>query len=252
MKKAYLSVIFANRNDNYGNDQATRLNTFIEYYSAIVKRSPDLFEFIICDWNPPSERPALLDAYDWKLLGKVKSFSVHSDIHQGYAKDCKRPMLDYIARNACIRRANSDWVLVLNQDIFLSEQLIQYLAKKQLNPRYFYRADRVDFDFEKVKTEPVNRLLELAKQNMLKRHIRPWPEASSNDMSPSVQDISLENVCSGIFDHDQYDKENQIIYCDGYLKLRQKLQKKNTLKRLFFKNANHNFYLKFGLHTNFG
>lgn len=246
MKKAYISIIFANRNDNYGGDQAERFQYFIDYYAEIVKKHPDLFEFVICDWNPPKNCPSLLNAYEWKRLGRVRAFSVSEEIHERYAKGCKRPFFDYIARNACILRGKADWMLVLNQDIFLAPELIDYLAKKQLNPRYFYRADRVDFDFEKIKGQPIHCLVDEARKNVTKRHIRPVPFTSSDAMSPTIDANSLKIVRSAIFKKDIYDAKNKLIDSKGY----QALHNKNTLRKIFFKKVKHTYYLKFGMHTN--
>ncbi len=64
----YVSIAFVNRNDGYGGDLEERISKFIDYYARYTDRWPDLFEFVIVDWNPPTDRKTLAEAYSWESL----------------------------------------------------------------------------------------------------------------------------------------------------------------------------------------
>lgn len=143
----YISVAFTNRNDGYGGDLERRIDTFIKYYAHYVEKWPGLFEFVICDWNPPDGRPKLREVFDWKALRNVLHVEVPPHIHAEVAGTKGRKMLDYIGRNVALRRGVGEFSLVLNQDIFVSHTILEEFAKRRLSTDYFYRADRCDFDF---------------------------------------------------------------------------------------------------------
>jgi len=61
--------------------------------------------------------------------------------------------LDYLGRNVAVRHASSDFVLIINQDIFISDSITKFIYEEKLNPKYFYRADRWDFPFEGMSSD---------------------------------------------------------------------------------------------------
>lgn len=152
--RPYVSVAFVNRNDGYGGDLEQRIETFIAYYAHYARRWPGLFEFVICDWNPPEGARSLRDAFPWKELGDVLHVEVSPAVHARVAGTRGRKMLDYVGRNVAIRRGRGEFSLVLNQDIFVSEGILEWISRRSLDPRSFYRADRCDFDFERCRGVP--------------------------------------------------------------------------------------------------
>jgi hypothetical protein len=223
MQTPYVSIAFANRNDGYGIDQAKRFNCFIDYYSEFVKKHPGIFEFVICDWNPPSDRAPLIDAYPWERLGRVISFTVPAEFHQKFAKGSHRKIFDYVARNACIQRGTAPWSLVLNQDIFLAPKIMEFIASKKLKDDCFYRADRVDFDFSNYQGTSVAELISHAKTHVTRRHMRHGALKSSEEISPAITPAQFPQICTKVRALDKYDPKSQMISGDSYQRLHKKL-----------------------------
>jgi hypothetical protein len=165
IKKPYVSVIFANRNDGYGSRQLERFKKFIEYYSFFTKDYPDIFEFLIVDWNPPADSLPLRNVVNWKNLKQVRHFVVTSERHYQFAGNSKRKIYDYVARNVGLRRAKGEWSMIINQDIFLSPRIIEFIGKRLLDKKGFYRADRVDFNFDKTVDLPLDRFVDSLTKN---------------------------------------------------------------------------------------
>lgn len=207
----YVSVAFCNRNDNYGGDQIARIEKFIEYYEHFVNRLPDLFEFVICDWNPPPDRPSLAKSYDWNRLGVVSHYVVPPEVHKVYAGERGRPMLDYIGRNACIRRANCPFTLVLNQDIYCSEGVLEFIANQRLSPSCYYRADRCDFDFQSVQNVPPDRVEEMALKAAFvlnRRH-----DSRGSEISPQVTGDTIDAASSKPERPEWLHEAAGVLYC---------------------------------------
>lgn len=233
----YISVAFANRNDQYTKDQADRINAFIQYYVHLETIYPDLFEFVICDWNPPPDKKSLKDQYPWEQLKHVKHLVVSPELHKKLCPDQSRPILDYTARNACIRHASAPFVLITNQDIFPSSSVIQFLSKRKLSKKYFYRADRCDFDFDYHQKMDWSHFDEYAQSHVREVHLRPTNPFTG--MSFPINPRTFHEVYSlrKAFEI----KKKGIIYSNIYSYLR-KLNVLYSKKLVSFKN--------YFLHTN--
>lgn len=258
MSNSYISIVLANRNDGYGGDQADRFRYFIQYYANFAQQYPGLFEFVICDWNPPADQLPLEKAFPWHQLGLVKFVTVSKEIHQRYAKKCRRVILDYIGRNVCIRQSSAPWILILNQDILISPGIMAYIAQRKLQEKYFYRADRVDFDFEKFKKEiHENDFFTAANQYIKKRHGRPFPKLNSEEMSPDITAEQSKKYLHAPTKLDFYDEKEKIIYGVGHSDVLKKYGRYKKIKMIFSKNRQElkfgcwdRFCENFGLHTN--
>jgi hypothetical protein len=183
MTRPYVSFAFVNRNDGYGGDLEQRIAKFIDYYAHYARKWPGLFEFVICDWNPPAERPRLRDAFRWQDLGDVLHVEVPHEVHLGISGPQGRKMQDYIGRNVAIRQGRGEFSLVLNQDIFVSDSILQLIARRALSDRHFYRADRCDFDFEPCRNTPAAEFEQAALDTVFAVHRRH----GSNGQPISVQ-----------------------------------------------------------------
>lgn len=210
MQQPYISIIFANRNDNYGDDQQNRIQTFIDYYAYYDQKYPGLFELVVCDWNPPQDRCSLQEAYDWTVFSQVKFITVPQETHQIYVKDKKFPILDYIARNVSIRHASSPFVMVLNQDIFITDSIFTYLAKRTLSSKHFYRADRCDFNFDQITDRAPEHFEAEMKKNVFRRHRRHRSDGA--EISPHTGPDQLNLHTTIMNKHELYDTVNHIIY----------------------------------------
>jgi hypothetical protein len=255
--KPYVSIAFTNRNDNYGGDLVARINKFIEYYQQYDQRWPGLLEFVICDWNPPGDTSKLRDAFPWSRLSNVRHVEVSPEIHQRIAGEHGRKILDYIGRNVSARHASGEFVLVINQDIFVSDSIMRYIGEKRLSKQFFYRADRCDFDFEPCRYEPASRLEEIAMHNILFIHRRH--SSDGREISLSVTGDSLEKEGSGLEKGDRLTTDG-IIECWSIRKKYEadKAKFSENLKAQFDpefacdeSEYHHNqYYYRFQFHTN--
>jgi len=104
-------------------------------------------ELILVEWNPPDERPRLADALEWLDEPghcSVRIIEVPASIHRRYAHADRLPLYQMIAKNAGIRRACGEFVLAANIDLLFSNELMEFIAERRLEPDRMYRIDRCD------------------------------------------------------------------------------------------------------------
>jgi len=160
MQKPYVSVVIIGRNDDYGQDFVTRINTFVRSLDYQVRSHADLWELIVVEWNPLGDRDGLASVIDHtqNLLARV--ITVPADIHSGIG--ATSPVLEFHAKNVGIRRARGDFVLVANPDILFSQALIDEIVRKRLRSDTVYRTDRYDFDTKGIQDVAIEDLIEFA------------------------------------------------------------------------------------------
>ena len=143
----YLSLVVAARNDNYGGDFLQRLQVSLDTFSQFCGTCGLDAELVIVEWNPPPDRPSLLDAVRWHYLTPaIRIITVPKEIHDTLENAGRMPMYEYLAKNVGVRRAQGEFVLVTNPDIIFSRELIGFMAARKLRNTCFYRADRHDVD----------------------------------------------------------------------------------------------------------
>jgi hypothetical protein len=257
--RPYVSVAFTNRNDGYGGDLAARIDKFIDYYAMYVRRWPGLFEFVICDWNPPPQAAKLRDAFPWEKLGDVLHVEVPPQVHARIAGSRGRPMLDYIGRNVAARRGRGDFTLIVNQDIFISESILQIVAERRLDPRCFYRADRCDFHFEPCRDVAPESFEAAALRQVFQVNRRHT--SADEAISVAVTNDTLDSLGSGMEAGDRQDPIAGVIRCHGAAQ-RHRLDRRNLRlwrwvpplrERLTLWHASvqgDTYYRDFLLHTN--
>jgi GT2 family glycosyltransferase len=207
----YISVAFVNRNDGYGGDLEDRIGKFISYYARFTDRWPGLFEFVVVDWNPPTDRAELAEAFQWERLGSVTHVTVPPDLHAVVAGERGRKMLDYFGRNVAIRHSTGEYSLVLNQDIFISETILSYLAARSLSDKHFYRADRCDFDFEPCRDRPPESLEDCAARSTFMVHRRH--RSTDEPISVAATSSSIDELGFFLEAGDVFDPATGIIHC---------------------------------------
>jgi GT2 family glycosyltransferase len=252
-------VVFVNRNDGYGGDLEERIAKFIDYYAPYARQWPGLFEFVVVDWNPPAERPHLADAFNWQSLGDVTHVEVPPDIHSQVAGARGRHMLDYFGRNVAIRHSRGEFSLILNQDIFACDSILQLIAARALSSDSFYRADRCDFDFEPcrhVAPEGFEAAAAKATFCIHRRH-------QSDDRPISLEISPQDAVANGSSPEpgDVIDTKLGLIRCDAAeterrraawraIQWRWAFWRRKRLRELFPEDRTEKFYRRFFLHTN--
>src|SRR5215471_2311862 len=145
----YLSVVVASRNDDHGGDPLRRTQIFVNALFDQCQEYRLPAEIILVDWNPPRDRPGLHEALSWAKSNpycSARVICVPPELHERLDYASKLPLFQMIAKNAGIRNARGDFVLATNMDILFSEELIEWMAKRQLDPRRYYRVDRYDVE----------------------------------------------------------------------------------------------------------
>src|SRR5258705_4390417 len=81
-----------------------------------------------------------------------------------------------IAKNVGIRRARGNFILATNIDIVFSDELMQFIARKKLDPKKIYRVDRYDIQSGLSNDLTLDETLEYAWANPIRAHHRYQPE----------------------------------------------------------------------------
>jgi hypothetical protein len=168
----YLSIVVVARNDNYGGDFTNRISTFARSLGRQARRFPGLFELIVVEWNPPADRERLENALAWPPDLNLRIITVPKEIHERIASGSRMPLLEFFGKNVGIRRARGEFVLVTNADIILTDELINELAKRQLQQGAYYRTDRYDYDGSGIEHVPTENLIDFAASRVNFVHLR--------------------------------------------------------------------------------
>ena len=143
----YLSIVVTARNDDHGGNLIGRMQAFVNAWIGQAKRHQLSSELIVVDWNPPSDRPPLIDVLQWPAdTGpcQVRFIQVPPEIHRTYQHAGALPLYQMIAKNVAMRRSRGRFILATNIDIIFSDELVRFLAEEQLLPGRMYRMDRLD------------------------------------------------------------------------------------------------------------
>lgn len=161
----YLSIVAAARNDNYGGDFDLRFQNCINWFDYYANKYKLRCEFVIVNYNPVNGRPPLtsLVASAKNSLVKYRFINVPELFHQKTLLQTKRvqlPFLEYVAKNIGLQRASGDFILCINPDILIAPEIFELLARKNLQPHSYYRADRADYYYD---GEPISAKSDLQK-----------------------------------------------------------------------------------------
>jgi hypothetical protein len=171
MPAPYLSVVVASRNDNHGGDMLGRMQAFIDCWIEQAKRYNLSSEIIVVEWNPPADRPKLIDALRWPAGAspcEIRFVEVPREVHERFPNSAAIPLHQMIAKNVGIRRARGQFVLVTNLDIIFSPALMQFFAERRLEAGVMYRLDRLDVASNLPAGADVDELLAFCESHVLR------------------------------------------------------------------------------------
>jgi hypothetical protein len=167
----YLSFVVTARNDNHGGDMLRRMQIFVNGLIEQSRRHRVEIELMIVEWNPPGDRPKLVDALTWNLVNSpctVRIIEVPPELHQRLNHAEALPLFQMIAKNVGIRRAQGQFVVATNIDLLFSDALFAYLATHPLAPGNLYRANRVDVRADIPLDAPLDEQFAFCEQNILR------------------------------------------------------------------------------------
>jgi hypothetical protein len=145
----YLSVVATTRNDDHGGGMLARMQVFVAALVAQCERHGLDAELVLVEWNPPPERPRLVDAVRWPAgTGRltVRIVEVPPEVHARLEHADRLPIFQMIAKNVGIRRAQGPFVLATNVDLLFSDGVMRTLASRSLRRGRVYRVDRHDVE----------------------------------------------------------------------------------------------------------
>lgn len=143
----YVSFVTYGRNDGYTPSYTQRVSRATACLASQLERAGVDSEIIVCDWNPPHDRPSLLDMLEVpKALRHVSilGFVVPPEYHRKFVGSHERGMHPGEAANVGIRRALGSFITPKSSDTFLSPQTIAMIERRDLDPDAMYRIDRYD------------------------------------------------------------------------------------------------------------
>lgn len=161
--KPYISFIVTGRNDDYGHRFLYRIQRFTDNLVYLCEKCELPAELIFVEWNPPKDKERLYQALKVKKerkFIKIRFMEVSKEIHDKVKTSDRMPLLEFPGKNAGIRRAKGEFIVITNPDIIFSEKMIKFFSKKQLKKDIFYRADRCDLFVDiptELKTEDIEK-----------------------------------------------------------------------------------------------
>ena len=147
LEAPYVSVVATARNDNHGGNLLGRMQVFVDAWINQSKRHNLPSELILVEWNPPADKPKLAEALHWPNDPgpcRIRIIEVPPELHRRYRHAETLPLYQMIAKNAGIRRAEGEFIIVTNIDVVFSDQLVAFLAQRKLQKQRLYRIDRTD------------------------------------------------------------------------------------------------------------
>jgi hypothetical protein len=169
-QQPYLSIVATTRNDDHGGDALARTQIFLDALAAQCERHGLDAELVLVEWNPPADRPGLRDALRWPEPGdhfEARIVEVPEAIHSRLENSDQLPLFQMIAKNVGIRRARGSFVLATNIDLIFSDELMQFLAERSLDPELVYAVDRYDVDFG-MPDAPIEEQLEWCESHLVR------------------------------------------------------------------------------------
>jgi hypothetical protein len=186
---ARISVVVPARNDDYGGNFLSRLQVTV---NVLAGHALDA-EMIIVEWNPPEDRPPLVEALSWPASLRGRIITVPNEVHRTFEGSEQMPMFEYVAKNVGIRRAEGDQVITMNADILFSKALAARLASEQYFSNSFYRVHRSDVNENcDLINVPVDQIDEACKQNVV-RFTRSW-EGAEGDFTMMSRDAWMNRI----------------------------------------------------------
>ncbi len=147
----YVSFVSFGRNDGYTTDYVKRVNRALIFLVHQLERAGLASEILFTEWNPPQDRPLVIDSLDIpKTLDHVsiRGIIVPSVHHRRFEGNEERGVQPAEALNVGIRRARGRFVTAKSSDTFLTSEVVEMIARRDLDPDTMYRIDRCDVAIE--------------------------------------------------------------------------------------------------------
>jgi hypothetical protein len=136
-----LEIVISGRNDGYGGpDFHERMIAAAAFNHARLAEAGVPHRFTLVEWNTPDDgRPSLASLVKARLPWWHRACVVSPAWHTWLSENPRLQFMEFFAKNVGIRRAEGDWVLTTNSDVFLSREVVARLAEGRLEPGTLYR-----------------------------------------------------------------------------------------------------------------
>lgn len=197
----YISVVVATRNDDHGGNLLGRTQIFLDGWLTQAKRYQIASELIFVEWNPPADRPPLMESLRWPAdFGpcQVRFIQVPPEVHRRYSHATGLPLYQMIGKNVGIRRARGQFVLATNIDILFSSELAAFLGARRLDPNRVYRVDRYDAMSDVPADACLDDQLEYCRTHLLRVNRREGTFEVTPDGNPKLSSPDIASPECGI------------------------------------------------------
>jgi hypothetical protein len=143
----YISFVTYGRNDGYTADYVLRVSHALRLLARQLERAELPSEIIISEWNPPQDRPLLVEELDVpKDLRHVTIVGVitGAEHHRGFLGADEVGIHVAEAANVGLRRARGEFIVGKSSDTFYSPEVIERIGRRNLRHDTIYRIDRHD------------------------------------------------------------------------------------------------------------
>ncbi len=143
----YISFVLYSRNDDYGGDLVFKLERSLNFLIAQLTDHALDAEIIVVEWNPPTDQPLLRGVLrlEQSTRVQVRFIVVPPRYHRRLRLWNQFPgSAGTLATNVGIRRARGQFIVSRASDVFYSEPLMEFLARRELRTDRVYRINRVD------------------------------------------------------------------------------------------------------------
>lgn len=137
------------RNDDYGGDFKQRLQLCINWTHSLLSAHKIKAEIIFVNYNPLPET-AIKNFIDWPSRNQyvtTRLITVSPELHKNLVSEKQVkdvPVLEYIAKNVGIRRAQGEYILAMNPDVLVPDSIVK--KWDTWNAASYYRANRIDYE----------------------------------------------------------------------------------------------------------
>lgn len=160
-----LSIVITTRNDDHGGNMIHRLQRCVGSFAEHWKRQSWDMELVLVEWNPPADRPPLIDELEVDGGFPLRVITVPHEIHAMLENSDKMRIFYAIGQNVGVRHSKGDWVLVTGQDVIFSNELAHLLATEELDKKCVYRMGRYDITSRTVPGDGLDDWLEFCEGN---------------------------------------------------------------------------------------
>ena len=149
----YVTFVTWGRNDGYTRDYVRRVNRATNCLASQLNRASIDGEIIITEWNPVSGAPLLLDIIEVPRSLRhvaIRGVVVDPKYHARPRWSGERGIQIGEAANVGIRRARGRFITPKASDTFFSPEVIETIARHDLDPDTMYRMDRHDITIDDI------------------------------------------------------------------------------------------------------